>query len=62
MKVNYSKYNHFFMSAMKGIKKDPKALRKITKAFFKINIKKISHYISGHTFQFPVLAVSLLRL
>ena len=34
MKVNYSKYNHFFMSAMKGIKKDPESITEDYESFF----------------------------
>ena len=34
MKVNYSKYNHFLMSAMKGIKKDLESITKDYKSFF----------------------------
>ena len=51
------------MSAIKGIKKDPESITKdyesITKDYetlfysIKDNVKKFSHYISGHTFQFP---------
>ena len=34
MKVNYSKYNNFFMSAMKGIKKDHKSSMKDFESLF----------------------------
>ena len=41
---------------MKGIMKDHESVIKDYESLFysmKINVKKFSHYISGHTFQFP---------
>ena len=55
-KVNYKKYNQFVISEMKGITKDHESIKKDYESLFTvwmINVKKFSHYISGHTFQFP---------
>ena len=45
---------------MKGITKDHESISKDYESLFivlKINVKKFSHYISDHTFQFPGISL-----